>query len=315
MRIVGQSFSNTVAGAFLSGCLLTFAAAAQAQAPAPQATAPQAPVPQASAPTDEFVSERTFFRTSVNGKTVRLEGFIVKRADLTGPLPLALITHGKSGDTMVVMAVTDKTMGSKGISAFIVERGTPGLLAGKKEDKLGMRASETSEVILQNCLVPADQLLGKEGHGFRDTMQVLDAGRIGIAALAVGLAQGAYEASVRYARERMAFGRPIGAFQAIQWKLADMRTEIDAAHLLCLRAATRKEKGLPFSREASMAKAFASETAVKVANEAVQIHGGYGYIREFPAERHLRDARVTMIYEGTSEVQRIVIARMTFAAG
>jgi hypothetical protein len=219
------------------------------------------------------------------------------------------ITHGRISDVMVVMAVTDRTAGRKGVSAFIVERGTPGMSAGKKEDKLGMRASDTSEVLFDNCRIPADRLVGDEGQGFINTMQVLDAGRIGIAALSVGLAQGAYEAALRYARERKSFGKPISGFQAIQWKLADAATKIEAARLLTYRAAYLKGRGSRTSLESSMAKLYASEIAVKVADDCVQIHGGYGFVKDYPAEKYFRDVKLTTIGEGTSEVQRLVIAR------
>jgi alkylation response protein AidB-like acyl-CoA dehydrogenase len=218
-------------------------------------------------------------------------------------------THGRVGDVMVVMAVTNRAAGTKGISAFIVEKGTPGLSPGKKEDKLGMRASDTSEVLFENCRIPADQLVGEEGHGFINTMQVLDAGRIGIAALAVGLAQGAYEAALSYARERKAFGKTISSFQAIQWKLADAATRIEAARLLTYRAAYLKEKGRRTTLESSMAKLYASEMAVRVADDCVQIHGGYGFVKDYPAEKYFRDVKLTTIGEGTSEIQRLVIAR------
>jgi len=221
----------------------------------------------------------------------------------------AFITHGRDGDTMVVMAVTDRAAGTRGISAFIVEQGTPGMSPGRKEDKLGMRASDTSEVIFENCRVPADQLLGDEGQGFVETMQVLDAGRIGIAALAVGLAQGAYEAALGYARERKAFGKTIASFQAIQWKLADAATKIEAARLLTYRAAYLKERGARTTLQSSMAKLYASEIAVKVADDCVQIHGGYGFVKDYPAEKYFRDVKLTTIGEGTSEIQRLVIAR------
>ena len=224
------------------------------------------------------------------------------------------ITHGASGDTMVVMAVTDKSKGSKGISAFIVERGTPGLVAGKKEDKLGMRASETTEVILQNCRVPAAQLIGEEGQGFIQTLQVLDAGRIGIAALSVGLAQGAYEAARNYAFERKQFGRQIGTFQSIRWKLVDNAARVEAARLLTYRAAWLKDQGRRMTLESSMAKLFASEIAVRASEDAVQIHGGYGFVKDYPAEKFFRDVKLTTIGEGTSEVQRLVIARQLLAA-
>jgi len=219
------------------------------------------------------------------------------------------ITHGRIGDTMVVMAVTDRAAGRKGVSAFIVERGTPGLAAGKKEDKLGMRASDTSEVLFENCRIPANRLLGVEGQGFVNTMQVLDAGRIGIAALAVGLAQGAYEAALRYARERKSFGKTIAGFQAIQWKLADAATKIEAARLLTYQAAYLKGRNQRTTLESSMAKLYASEIAVKVADDCVQIHGGYGFVKDYPAEKYFRDVKLTTIGEGTSEIQRLVIAR------
>jgi len=218
-------------------------------------------------------------------------------------------THGRVGDTMVVMAVTDRAAGTKGISAFIVEKGTPGLSPGKKEDKLGMRASDTSEMLFENCRVPADQLLGAEGQGFVNTMQVLDAGRIGIAALSVGLAQGAYEAALAYAKVRKSFGKTISTFQAIQWKLADAATHIEAGRLLTYRAAYLKDRGGRTSLESSMAKLYASETAVRVAEDCVQIHGGYGFVKDYPAEKYFRDVKLTTIGEGTSEIQRLVIAR------
>ena len=218
-------------------------------------------------------------------------------------------THGRVGDTMVVMAVTDRAAGTKGISAFIVDQGTPGLSPGKKEDKLGMRASDTSEMLFQNCRIPADQLLGDEGQGFVNTMQVLDAGRIGIAALSVGLAQGAYEAALAYAKVRKSFGKTISTFQAIQWKLADAATRIEAGRLLTYRAAYLKDRGGRTSLESSMAKLYASETAVRVAEDCVQIHGGYGFVKDYPAEKYFRDVKLTTIGEGTSEIQRLVIAR------
>ncbi|HEX3644707.1 MAG TPA: acyl-CoA dehydrogenase family protein [Vicinamibacterales bacterium] len=225
------------------------------------------------------------------------------------------ITHGRISDVMVVMAVTDRAAGRKGVSAFIVERGNPGLSPGKKEDKLGMRASDTSEVLFDNCVIPADRMVGDEGQGFNNTMQVLDAGRIGIAALAVGLAQGAYEAALRYARERKSFGKPIADFQAIQWKLADAATKVEAARLLTYRAAYLKGRGgARTTLESSMAKLYASEMAVKVADDCVQIHGGYGFVKDYPAEKYFRDVKLTTIGEGTSEVQRLVIARQLLSA-
>jgi alkylation response protein AidB-like acyl-CoA dehydrogenase len=219
------------------------------------------------------------------------------------------ITHGRIGGVMVVIAVTDRSKGHRGMSAFVVEHGTPGMSAGKKENKLGMRASDTSEVIFDNCRVPADQLLGEEGQGFINTLQVLDGGRIGIAALSVGLAQGAYEAARNYARERRQFGQPIAEFQAIQWKLADNATRIDAARLLTYRAAYLRDRGERTTRESSMAKLFASEAAVKAADDCVQIHGGYGFVKDYPAEKYFRDVKLLTIGEGTSEIQRLVIAR------
>jgi len=219
------------------------------------------------------------------------------------------ITHGSIGGVMVVIAVTDRAKGNRGISAFVVEHGTPGMSAGKKENKLGMRASDTSEVIFQDCRIGADQRLGDEGQGFINTLQVLDAGRIGIAALSVGLAQGAYEAALRYARERRQFGQPIAGFQAIQWKLADNATRIEAARLLTYRAAYLKDRGLRMTRESAMAKLFASEIAVKAADDCVQIHGGYGFVKDYPAEKYFRDVKLLTIGEGTSEIQRLVIAR------
>jgi hypothetical protein len=211
------------------------------------------------------------------------------------------------------MAITDRAAGSKGISAFILQKGTPGLTPGRKEDKLGMRASETSEVLFDNCAVPEDQMLGDEGHGFIDAMQVLDAGRIGIAALAVGLAQGAYEAALRYSQERRAFGKTISQFQAIQWKLADNATRIEAARLLTYRAAYMKDRHRRMTLESAMAKLYASEIAVKAADDCVQIHGGYGFVKDYPAEKFFRDVKLTTIGEGTSEIQRLVIARELLA--
>jgi alkylation response protein AidB-like acyl-CoA dehydrogenase len=224
------------------------------------------------------------------------------------------ITHGKYGDTMVVMAVTDREKGNRGISAFIVERGTPGFRAGKKEDKLGMRASETSEVIFENCAVPAENLLGDEGQGFINTLQVLDAGRIGIAALSVGLAQGAYEAARSYAFVRKQFGQPIGAFQSIRAKLVENATRVEAARLLTYRAAAMKDQGQRMTLESAMAKLYASEIAVRSSEDGVQIHGGYGFVKDYPAEKFFRDVKLTTIGEGTSEIQRLVIARQLLAS-
>lgn len=219
------------------------------------------------------------------------------------------ITSGAHAGVMVVWARTSREPGARGISCFLVEGGTPGLLIGKPEDKMGLRASNTVPLTFEDCEIPAENLLGKEGEGFKLAMIALDGGRIGIASQAVGIGRASLEASIAYAKDRKAFGQPIGDFQAIRFKLADMQTELDAAQLLALRAAWLKENGRPFTREASMAKLFASEAANRAVSEAVQIHGGYGYVDEFPVERHLRDARVTTIYEGTSEIQRLVIAR------
>jgi hypothetical protein len=219
------------------------------------------------------------------------------------------ITHGTIGGVMVVMAISDRTKGHRGISAFVLEHGTPGMSAGKKENKLGMRASDTSEVIFQDCRLPAEALLGEEGQGFINTLQVLDAGRIGIAALAVGLAQGAYEAARSYAKERRQFGQPIASFQAIQWKLADNATRIEAARLLTYHAAYLKDRGMRTTKESAMAKLFAGEIAVKAADDCVQIHGGYGFVKDYPAEKYFRDVKLVTIGEGTSEIQRLVIAR------
>jgi alkylation response protein AidB-like acyl-CoA dehydrogenase len=218
-------------------------------------------------------------------------------------------THGTYGDTFVLMAVTDRSKGNKGISAFILEKGTAGLRPGKKESKLGCRSSDTSEVILEDCRIPASHLLGQEGQGFINCLEILDGGRISIAALSVGMAQGAFEASLSYARQRKQFGQPISEFQAIQWKLADMATEIDAARLLTYRAASLKNRQRPATQEASMAKLFASEMSVRAATEAIQIHGGYGYTKDYPVEKFYRDSKICTLGEGTSEIQRLVIAR------
>jgi alkylation response protein AidB-like acyl-CoA dehydrogenase len=219
------------------------------------------------------------------------------------------ITNGRVADTAVVMAVTDRSKGKKGISAFIVERGTKGFRPGKKEDKLGVRSSDTSELVLEDCRIPAANLLGKEGNGFVDTLRILDRGRIGIAAWSVGIAQGSLEAAMKYAMGRKQFGHAIAEFQGIQFKIADMATQVDAARLLTWRAAARRDSGQEHTVPSSMAKLFATEMAVQVALEAVQIHGGYGFIKEYPVERFLRDSKLGTIGEGTSEVQRLVIAR------
>ncbi|WP_412467804.1 acyl-CoA dehydrogenase family protein [Pedobacter sp. KLB.chiD] len=219
------------------------------------------------------------------------------------------ITHGKSGDIAVVMVRTGEQGSSKGISAIVVERGTPGFTAGKKENKLGMRASETTEMIFDNCRVPKANLLGNVGEGFKQAMKVLDGGRISIAALALGIAKGAFDASVAYSKQRQQFGQPISGFQAISFKLADMATEIEAAELLIRQAADLKNRHLPMTKESAMAKYFASEVSVKVATDAVQIFGGYGYTKDFPVEKFYRDSKLCTIGEGTSEIQKIVIAR------
>jgi len=218
-------------------------------------------------------------------------------------------TNGHQAGVCVAMALTDPAKGHHGISAFIVEKGTPGFRPGKKENKLGMRASDTSEVIFQDCRVPAANLLGREGEGFVNSLQILDGGRISIAALGLGLAQGAFDVALKYAKERKQFGRPIASFQAIQWKLATMKTEIEAARWLTYESAWLADSDRPHTKESSMAKLYAGEVAVRVANEAVQIHGGYGFIKDYPAEKFYRDVKLCTIGEGTSEIQRLVIAR------
>jgi alkylation response protein AidB-like acyl-CoA dehydrogenase len=219
------------------------------------------------------------------------------------------ITHGISSDVIVVLVRTGELLDSKGITAFVVERGTPGFSAGKKENKLGMRASETAEVIFDNCRVHKDNILGEVGQGFVQAMKVLDGGRISIAALSLGIAKGAYEASLKYAQERQQFGQPIANFQAIGFKLADMATEIEAAELLTFQAADLKNRGQKMTKESAFAKYYASEVCVKVSNEAVQIFGGYGYTKDFPVEKYYRDSKLCTIGEGTSEIQKLVIAR------
>lgn len=219
------------------------------------------------------------------------------------------ITHGKSGDVTVVIARTGEKGDSRGMSAFIVEQGTAGFTAGKKENKLGMRASETCELIFDNCRIPAENLIGKEGEGFIQAMQVLDGGRISIGALALGIAKGAFEASVKYAKEREQFGKPIAQFQAIGFKLADMATKIEASELLLNQSAFLKNTGKNLTKESAIAKYYASEAACEVANDAVQIFGGYGYTKDFPVEKFYRDAKLCTIGEGTSEIQKLVISR------
>lgn len=218
------------------------------------------------------------------------------------------ITNGGYADVYVVTAMTDPSKGTKGISAFIVEKNAPGFTVGEKEHKLGIKASSTTPLYFSDCRIPKDAILGEPGQGFKIAMQTLDGGRIGIAAQALGIAQGALDAAVKYAKERVQFGKPIANQQAIQWMIADMATQIDAARFLVYRAAWNKDNGLPYSKEAAMAKLYASEAASFVANKAIQIHGGYGYTENYPVERALRDAKITEIYEGTSEVQRMVIA-------
>jgi alkylation response protein AidB-like acyl-CoA dehydrogenase len=219
------------------------------------------------------------------------------------------ITHAIHGDTCVAVASTDRSKGSKGITAFIFEKGMKGFSPSKKENKLGLRASETASVVFEDCYVPDENRLGAEGEGFVQAMQVLDGGRISIAALAVGIAQGAYESAVRYAKEREQFGKPIAEFQAIQFKLADMATQIEAARLLMYRAAYLKDQGKRVTKESSMAKLYASEVSVRVSEEAIQIHGGYGYTKDYPPEKYWRDSKLCTIGEGTSEIQRLVIAK------
>jgi alkylation response protein AidB-like acyl-CoA dehydrogenase len=220
------------------------------------------------------------------------------------------ITHGKSGDVAVVIARTGEVGDSHGMTAFIIERNTPGFAAGRKEDKLGMRASETTELIFTDCKVPVENVIGKVGDGFVQSLKVLDGGRISIAALSLGIAQGAYEAALQYSKERHQFNQPISNFQGIAFKLADMATEIEAASLLTYRSAAMKDQGQNVNRESAMAKLYASEVAVRTANEGVQIFGGYGYTKDYPAEKYYRDAKLCTIGEGTSEIQKLVIARV-----
>ncbi len=219
------------------------------------------------------------------------------------------ITNGRYADAVVVIAVTDRTRGTHGLSAFIVEKGTKGFRPGKKEKKLGLCASDTSELIFEDCEIPAENLLGAEGEGFVDAMRVLDGGRISIAALAVGIARGALEAALKYVKQRRQFGKAIAEFQGIQWKLADMATDLDAARLLTLRAAVLKDAGRKTTRESSMAKLFAGEAAVRICDQAVQLFGGYGFIKDYPVEKFYRDVKLCTIGEGTSEIQRMVISR------
>lgn len=222
------------------------------------------------------------------------------------------ITNGGFSDTYIVMAMTDKKKGTRGISAFIVEKDFPGFSIGKTEDKLGICASSTTELVFQNCIVPKENLLGKIGDGFKIAMSTLDGGRIGIASQALGIAQGAFDETVEYMKARKQFGRSLSKFQALQFEMADMKTRLEAARLLIYRAADMKDKGLRYSSDAAMAKLFAAETAMHVTTKAVQFHGGYGYIKDYPVERMMRDAKITEIYEGTSEVQKLVIAADIF---
>jgi alkylation response protein AidB-like acyl-CoA dehydrogenase len=243
-------------------------------------------------------------------KAARKDGYWILNGSKT------FTTNGHYADVCVAMAVTDGSKKSHGISAFILEKGTTGFRPGKKENKLGLRASDTSEVVFTDCRIPGENLLGKEGEGFINSLQILDGGRISIAALGLGMAQGAYESAVRYAKQRKQFGKAIAEFQAIQFKLADMATQIEAARLLTYQAAWLADQAIArgdldarFTRESSMAKLYAGEVAVRVANEAVQIHGGYGFIKDYPAEKYYRDVKLCTIGEGTSEIQRLVIAR------
>jgi len=219
------------------------------------------------------------------------------------------ITNGREAAFALLFVQTDRDAGHRGISALLVEKGTPGFSVSKTEDKLGIRASDTAELVFEECRVPVANRLGEEGQGFRIALTAIDGGRIGIGAQAVGIAAGAYERAVAYARERKAFGVPIGQHQMVQWMLADMATAIDGARLLCLRAATLKDRGRPFTREAAMAKLFSAEMAMKVTTDAIQVHGGYGFIKDYEVERYFRDAKITALYEGTSQIQKLVIAR------
>jgi alkylation response protein AidB-like acyl-CoA dehydrogenase len=219
------------------------------------------------------------------------------------------ITNGHYADISVIIAVTDRSQGTRGLSAFVVEKGTPGFRPGKKENKLGLRASDTSELIFEDCEIPAENLLGNEGEGFIDSMRILDGGRISIAALSLGIGRGAYDAARNYVKQRHQFGKAISEFQGIQWKLADMATQLDAARLLTQRAAVMKDSGQKTTLESSMAKLMASEVAVRVCDEAVQLHGGYGFIKDYPVEKFYRDVKLCTIGEGTSEIQRLIIAR------
>jgi len=225
------------------------------------------------------------------------------------------ITNGAEADIILVFATVDKSLKHKGITAFVVEKDAPGFSVGKHENKLGIRASSTVELVFEDCFVPEENRLGNEGEGFKIALNAIDASRVVVAAQALGIAQGAFDKALAYAKERQQFGQPIANFQAIQWMLADMATQIDAARLLIYRAAYLQDNGLPFVKEASMAKVFAAETSSFVTNKAIQIYGGYGYVKEYPLERYLRDAKITEIYEGTSEMQRMTIARQLIKEG
>ncbi|MFT5778089.1 MAG: alkylation response protein AidB-like acyl-CoA dehydrogenase [Crocinitomicaceae bacterium] len=260
--------------------------------------------------TGEFIGAWGLTEPNTGSDAMRMKTTAVKDGDewvINGAK--TWITHGLSGDVAVILVRTGALLDSRGITAFIVEKGTPGLSAVKIKDKLGVRASETAEMIFDNVRVPAANMIGEEGLGFVQSMKVLDGGRISIAALSCGVARGAYEASVKYAKEREQFGKPIAQFQAIGFKLADMAVEVQAAELLTMQAADLKNKKLPMTKEGAFAKYFASEVSVKCGNEAVQIMGGYGYTKEYPAEKFLRDSKLMTIGEGTSEIQKIVISR------
>jgi len=225
------------------------------------------------------------------------------------------ITNGAEADIALVFATVNKSLRHRGITGFIVERGTPGFSVGKSEHKLGIRASSTAELVFEDCFVPEANRLSDEGAGFKVALSAIDASRVSVATQGVGIAQGAFDKALAYAKERRQFGQPIADFQAIQWFLADMATQIDAARLLTCQAAYHQDRGLPFIKESSMAKLFASEAAMFVTTKAIQIHGGYGYIKEYPLERYFRDARILEIYEGTSEMQRMTIARQLISEG
>jgi len=258
----------------------------------------------------EFIGAWGLTESNTGSDALRMKTTAVKEGDswvLNGAKNW--ITHGISGDVAVVLARTGELLDSRGISAFVVERGTPGFKAGKKENKLGMRASETAEMIFEDCKIPAENLLGNEGEGFIQAMKVLDGGRISIAALSLGIAKGALDASIKYSKEREQFGQPISKFQAISFKLADMATEIEAAELLTLQAANLKNANKEMTKQSAMAKYYASEICVKAATEAVQIFGGYGYTKDYPVEKFYRDSKLCTIGEGTSEIQKLVISR------